>query len=166
MEPGAHAESLAQSPFAIPLEDVQQLLASDGFQLLRTYLANHAEYAHLPVTACCLLSSNADRHVNSFCTYHSSCDADTRDTWLLHRDLLHAVVMPVVELYRRAEVLASAALCTAKSEDLELAFAGEARGAFLWLQCFVAEDEQWCRTKGCPGMYLPYMHIAMHVLSS
>lgn len=60
--------------------------------------------------------------------------------------------MPVIELYRRAEALASAALCTAKSEDLELAFAGDARGAFLWLQCFTTgEDEDWCRMRGCPA---------------
>jgi hypothetical protein len=70
----------------------------------------------------------------------------------MHRDVLHALLMPIVELYRRAEGLASTALCTAKSEDLELAFAGEARGAFLWLQCFVTgEDGDWCRTRGCPG---------------
>ncbi|KAJ4299066.1 hypothetical protein N0V90_004310 [Kalmusia sp. IMI 367209] len=124
-----HMDRLAQSPFAIPLEDIDALLASKGFQLLRSYLAKDVD----------------------FCAFHSAFDADTRETWLLHRDLLHALVMPVIELYRRAEALASAALCTAKSEDLELAFTGEARGAFLWLQCFVTgEDEDWCQTRGCP----------------
>lgn len=35
--------------------------------------------------------------------------------------------------------------------DLELVFRGEARGAFAWLQCFIAEEEEWCITRGCPG---------------
>lgn len=35
--------------------------------------------------------------------------------------------------------------------DLELIFRGEARGAFAWLQCFIAEEEEWCSTQGCPG---------------
>lgn len=72
----------------------------------------------------------------------------------MQRDLLHALVMPVLELFNRASALAEAALCTHKSEDLELAFAGEARGAFLCLQCFVDEEEDWCRTRGCPGKML------------
>ncbi|KAF2267756.1 hypothetical protein CC78DRAFT_47074 [Lojkania enalia] len=59
--------------------------------------------------------------------------------------------MPVVELYKRASALAEAALCTKKNEDLELAFGGEARGAFLWLQCFISEEEDWCQTIGCPA---------------
>lgn len=88
---------------------------------------------------------------NSFCTQHAQCSAQEKDTWLLHRDLLHALIMPVVELFRRASVLAEAALCTHKTEDLELAFAGEARGAFLCLQCFIHEEDDWCRTRGCPG---------------
>ncbi|KAF1972611.1 hypothetical protein BU23DRAFT_507873 [Bimuria novae-zelandiae CBS 107.79] len=125
-----HMDRLYESPFAIPLEDIDDLLASEGFQLLRSFLAQDAD----------------------FCDFHAASDAQTRETWLLHRDLLHALIMPIVELYRRSEVLAGAALCTAKSEDLELAFAGEARSAFLWLQCFIAgEDGDWCRTRGCPA---------------
>ncbi|KAF2871481.1 hypothetical protein BDV95DRAFT_636482 [Massariosphaeria phaeospora] len=123
-------ESLAQSPFAIPREDVELLCASEGFQVLRR----------------CLASNNAD-----FCAAHTACDAQAQETWLLHRDLLHALVMPVVELFRRAAALAEAALCTRTSADLELAFAGAARGAFLCLQCFLAEEEDWCRTRGCPA---------------
>ena len=34
---------------------------------------------------------------------------------------------------------------------LALAFRGEARGAFAWLQCFIAEEEDWCLTRGCPA---------------
>ncbi|KAL5374730.1 hypothetical protein DPSP01_011748 [Paraphaeosphaeria sporulosa] len=125
-----HMDRLYESPFAIPREDVQALLGSDGFVLLRSCLAGDAD----------------------FCDFHAASDSQTRETWLLHRDLLHALVMPVVELQRRAEALASTALRTAKSEDLELAFAGEARGAFVWLQCFATgEEADWCRTRGCPA---------------
>jgi hypothetical protein len=60
--------------------------------------------------------------------------------------------MPVVTLFRRASALAEAALCTRRTEDLELAFAGEARGAFLCLQCILTEEEEWCKGTGCPGM--------------
>jgi len=61
--------------------------------------------------------------------------------------------MPVVQLFNRASTLAFAALCTTKPEDLELAFSGEARSAFLFLQCFIGEEEDWCYTRGCPGMF-------------
>ncbi|KAF2655433.1 hypothetical protein K491DRAFT_692899 [Lophiostoma macrostomum CBS 122681] len=118
-----------QSPFTIPHEDVELLSQSKGFQLLRRILANQA----------------------SFCAQHSNCDKQAQETWLLHRDILHALIMPVVELYKRASALAGAALCTQKSEDLELAFAGDARGSFLWLQCFLSEADDWCGTKGCPA---------------
>jgi len=33
-----------QSPFAIPLEDVDVLSRSEGFTMLRNYLARNAEY--------------------------------------------------------------------------------------------------------------------------
>lgn len=39
-----HNVDMAQSPFAIPLEDIEALKASEGFNLLRTYLSNNAEY--------------------------------------------------------------------------------------------------------------------------
>ncbi|KAL5121409.1 hypothetical protein ACEQ8H_000480 [Pleosporales sp. CAS-2024a] len=118
-----------QSPFAIPREHVDALHASEGFCTLRSYLATNA----------------------AFCNDHSPCDARAQETWLLHRDMLHALIMPVVTLFVRASALAEAALCTRRTEDLELAFAGEARGAFLCLQCILTEEEEWCRGAGCPA---------------
>jgi hypothetical protein len=61
------------------------------------------------------------------------------------------MTMPVIQLFNRASALAFSALYTSKSEDLELAFSGDARSAFLWLQCFISEEEVWCHTRGCPG---------------
>jgi hypothetical protein len=37
-------QPLTQSPFAIPREDVETLDASEGFRMLRSYLAHDAEY--------------------------------------------------------------------------------------------------------------------------
>ncbi|KAF2475534.1 uncharacterized protein BDR25DRAFT_340254 [Lindgomyces ingoldianus] len=123
------SESLTLSPFEIPHEDVEALCTSEGFQVLRRCLAKDLD----------------------FCTEHQTCDKQAQDKWLLHRDLLHALVMPVVELFHHAEALAEVALCIPRPEDLELAFRGEARGAFLWMQCFISEEEDWCRTRGCPA---------------
>lgn len=103
--------------------------SSASMNVLRNYLAGHAD----------------------FCDQHTHCSDDEKETWLLHRDILHALIMPIVALFNRASSLAAAALCTTKSEDLELAFSGEARGAFLCLQCFITEETDWCRTRGCPA---------------
>ncbi|KAH9878210.1 hypothetical protein J1614_003427 [Plenodomus biglobosus] len=118
-----------QSPFAIPDEDVAALEASQAFGVLRSYLARETE----------------------FCATHSQCCTEAKQTFILHRDILHALIMPVVALFSRASTLASAALCSPRPSDLELAFAGEARGAFLCLQCFITEESDWCHTRGCPA---------------
>ncbi|KAF1941153.1 hypothetical protein EJ02DRAFT_435068 [Clathrospora elynae] len=123
-----HVDAM-ESPFVIPHEDVEAMEASQAFCVLRSYLERDAD----------------------FCSSHAQCDDQAKETWLLHRDILHALIMPVVTLFSRASALASAALCTQKVEDLELAFAGEARGAFLCLQCFITEETDWCRTRGCPA---------------
>lgn len=116
-------------PFEIPHEQLEALHSSPSFQLLRSYLSTQA----------------------AFCSAHSQHDTDSQETWLLHRDILHALLMPIVVLYKRASNLAQAALCATKSEDLELAFSGDARGAFVWLQCFLSEEPEWCQTRGCPA---------------
>ncbi|KAF2998270.1 hypothetical protein E8E13_006717 [Curvularia kusanoi] len=123
------SESEEVRPFVIPAEDVEVLNASEGFCMLRNYLARDT----------------------SFCPSHNTCDPPTQQTWILQRDLLHALVAPVLALFTRASTLACAALCSSRASDLELAFGGDARGAFLCLQCFVDEEEDWCRTRGCPA---------------
>lgn len=79
--------------------------------------------------------------------------------FLLHRDVLHALLMPIVQLFNRASEIASAALCSQCPEDLELAFSGEARSAFLWMQCFLHDEEEWCRSLACPGMVIPSPYL-------
>lgn len=129
MESQEYHDTTMQSPFAMSPEDIQALNASPAFRVLRSYLATDAD----------------------FCTTHDQCPPTAKETFLLHRDILHALIMPVVALFTRTSALASAALCTTKSEDLELAFSGDARGAFLCLQCFITEETDWCRTRGCPA---------------
>ena len=65
--------------------------------------------------------------------------------------------MPIVALFKRASALAATTLRDPRPEDLELAFGGEARMAFLWLMCFLEDEEggAWCETRGCPGMSDP-----------
>ncbi|KAL6705019.1 hypothetical protein ACN47E_007422 [Coniothyrium glycines] len=118
-----------ESPLVIPREDIMAMNSSQSFSILRGYLAGHAD----------------------FCDQHMRCDDEAKKTWLLHRDILHALIMPIVALYNRASALASAALCTNKPEDLELAFAGWPRSAFICLQCFLTEESDWCHTRGCPA---------------
>ncbi len=86
-----------------------------------------------------------------FCELHQSDNSDDEEAWLLHRDITHALIIPILQIFRRASVLAAALLGTERNADFEIAFRGDARGAFSWLQCFVAEEEDWCVTKGCPG---------------
>jgi len=67
--------------------------------------------------------------------------------------MLHALLVPVVELFDNACSVASTATGATKLEDLEYAFTGSARSAFLWLQCFLssAKERDWCYTRGCPA---------------
>lgn len=96
---------------------------------------------------------------DSFCTRHSNDDALTQAQWLLIRDILHALLVPVVELFDKAVSIAHrvtpATLSRRQSrpEDLEFAFAGDGRSAFLWLQCFLSteREQDWCSTRGCPA---------------
>ena len=154
----SNSTSHPESPFPIPHDDIAALCASEGFQVLRRYLASNADntyVAELP-SYCFLFSTHCltFRDISSFCPEHDNCNAKAQETWLIHRDILHALIMPVVQLFKRATTLAEAALCTQRPEDLELAFGGDARSAFLWLQCFLADEDDWCRTRGCPGMHV------------
>lgn len=69
------------------------------------------------------------------------------------RDVIHALLVPVVELFDRATSLASLVTNATKLDDLEYAFTGQARSAFVWLQCFLSTETEraWCYTEGCPA---------------
>ena len=89
----------------------------------------------------------------SFCQYHQPTSREHEEAWLLQRDITYALILPVLEIFRHASQLAISMLGDRNIFDLELVFRGDARGAFAWLQCFITEEEEWCTTKGCPGIF-------------
>ena len=74
------------------------------------------------------------------------------------RDVLHSLLVPVVELFDKACAVAAAAIQATKPDDLEYAFTAQARSAFVWLQCFLASDKErdWCYTRGCPACVIDH----------
>ena len=91
--------------------------------------------------------------INRLCDGHTSAQVEDLSRWLIVRDVLHALLVPVVELLGRAVALATCATHASKLENLENAFTGEARSAFVWLQRFLASEKEreWCYTRGCPA---------------
>ena len=87
------------------------------------------------------------------CDEHTHGPPESLPRWLLSRDVLHALLVPIVELFDKAVSLAACTTHASKVEDLEYAFTGQARSAFLWLQCFLSSEKerQWCYTRGCPA---------------
>ena len=102
----------------------------------------------------------------SFCHHHQPTTAEHEEAWLLQRDITYALILPVLEIHRYATQLALSMLGNRNIYDLELVFRGEARGAFAWLQCFIAEEKQWCLTHGCPGTWLLQSPTTICVLRS
>lgn len=87
----------------------------------------------------------------SFCRDHQPLTAEHEEAWLLQRDIAYALILPLLEIHRYTTQLATSVLGDRHIFDLELVFRGEARGAFAWLQCFIAGEEERCMTHGCPG---------------
>ena len=105
--------------------------------------------------------------LSSFCHHHQPTTAEHEEAWLLQRDITYAWILPVLEIHQYATQLAISMLGDRNIFDLELVFRGEARGAFAWLQCFVAEEKDWCSTRGCLGTSLLHlMTVTTHVLRS
>ncbi|MCJ1363778.1 hypothetical protein MMC16_002887 [Acarospora aff. strigata] len=122
----------AQSlPFLISDDDNQRLKTCEEFQLIRRSVANQQGH--------------------HFCNHHESLHSEDRDSWLLHQDIIHALISPVLRIYRQASQLANSILCPSGAADLELAFRDEARGAFSWLQCLFSDEEELCPVTGCPA---------------
>src|SRR5438105_3343953 len=87
------------------------------------------------------------------CSSHTTDSSLPNELQLLTRDILHALLVPVVELFDKTTSLALTATHASKIEQLEYCFTGAARTAFVWLQCFLssAKERDWCYTKGCPA---------------
>lgn len=106
------------------------------------------------------------RTLKDFCRDQQPLTAEHEEAWLLQRDITYALILPVLEIYRYARQLATSMLGDRNLFDLELVFRGEAQGAFAWLQCFIAEEKDFCMMRGCPGIsscHCQPLHIAKAV---
>ena len=95
--------------------------------------------------------------------HHQPTSKAHEEAWLLQRDITYALILPLLEIQRCATQLAISMLGDRNIFDLELVFRGEARGAFAWLQCFIAEEKEWCSAQGCPGIW-PYTALNLRLL--
>lgn len=87
------------------------------------------------------------------CDHHTPAHLEDLEGWLIIRDVLHALLVPVVELFDKACGVAAAATHATRLADLEYAFTAQSRNAFVWLQCFLSTEQErnWCYTRGCPA---------------
>lgn len=139
--PLSHIEESSRiPPFSLHHEDAGRLLSCRAFQAIRGFLTS--------------------RQDDRFCSHHQPTSKAHGEAWLLQRDITYALILPLLEIQRYATRLAINMLGDRNIFDLELVFRGEARGAFAWLQCFIAEEEAWCSTQGCPAC------VVSHVLEA
>ncbi|EMD00464.1 hypothetical protein BAUCODRAFT_28822 [Baudoinia panamericana UAMH 10762] len=121
------------SPFLLRVSDVEALGQSQGFNILQQHLAQQYTF--------------------ELCESHTPAESEDPDEWLIIRDVLHALLVPIVELFDKACSVAAQVTRASKLEDLEYAFTEQARSAFVWLQCFLSSEREreWCYTRGCPA---------------
>ncbi|KAH0341199.1 hypothetical protein KCU81_g6395, partial [Aureobasidium melanogenum] len=119
------------TPFLITVQDAILLEDSEGFSILRDHLSNE----------CC----------NDFCKDHETDITEDKQAWILMRDILHALLAPVVALHDHTTRIAQKYTKATKPEDIEFAFRNKGRNAFVWLTSFLADDEDWCLSKNCPA---------------
>lgn len=119
------------TPFLIRVQDALVLDNSAGFQILRQ---------HLSETVKC-----------DFCPTHEAATFEDRQAWVVIRDILHALLAPIVALEEHATRVAQLFTKSYRPADWEYAYHGKARNAFVWLQSFLMDDMNWCLSVGCPG---------------
>lgn len=156
--PQSHLETTSRtsSPFNVNQDDVGKLESCETFQLIRNLLIRQQNSTC--VLHCLVLYNytqrgplESDTMAHSFCPHHYPSTEEDKEAWLLQRDIIHTLILPVIEIYSYASQLATRVLGDRNIFDLELVFREDARGAFSWLQCFIIEEEGWCSTRGCPG---------------
>ncbi|OQE19848.1 hypothetical protein PENSTE_c014G03141 [Penicillium steckii] len=96
----------------------------------------------------------------SFCSEHRDSCCSEQESFRLHRDIIHTLLVPLFLINHQAERIASRALPSKKGAEPERAFRGEARSAFAWLHCILTEEHDWYLTARCPAC------IVLHVLHS
>ncbi|KAK2761224.1 hypothetical protein FQN54_001746 [Arachnomyces sp. PD_36] len=129
------------SPFQIAEHEERQLAQNEAFRAVRERLLKDCE--------------------SRFCSFHEQATpAPEKSTFCLHRDITHALLLPLLEIHNQASRVASLALSSRPSAEPELAFRGDARSAYSWLQSLMTEEHDWCLTRGCPAC------VVLHILHS
>lgn len=139
------SNSASESPFEIPKEVEVRLNCNEPFRTLRHHLEKKEN----------------DRNILSYCQFHQqACSQEEQSIFRLHRDITHAVLLPLFEIHAEASAVASYVLPSKNWAEPERAFRGEARGAYSWLHCILTEERDWCMAEGCPAC------VVLHVLYS
>src|SRR5271170_805986 len=154
------------SPFKISEEDLKTAKGSGNIKAVGAFLGKQG---HQYVTISCgrgskLPSSNlppgpiAALTLCRYCGTHTGLPLEVQSTFTLHRDILHTVLLPIRLICAQAAHYAGSVLsfhqpsCPRRlAVDLEVAFRGQARSAFSWIQCFTSQEQDWVLTKGCPA---------------
>ena len=87
---------------------------------------------------------DADWYVSSFCAMHRhACSHESQETFRLHRDIIHTLLLPMFLLHSQASRIASSVLPSQRAAEPERAFRGDARSAYSWLHCVLSEEHDW-----------------------
>lgn len=109
------------------------------------------------IFGCCFQNVETNNK-SRFCEHHD--DPSHTAQHILNRDILHALLVPVIELFDKAESTACHYTRSNNPADHEYAYTASARAAYLWLQCFLERERDWSYTRGCPGC------VVAHTLES
>ncbi|KAL3466179.1 hypothetical protein BJX64DRAFT_23103 [Aspergillus heterothallicus] len=133
-------------PFRISRQSSDRLARNEAFRAVRDNLRRQEMGSKAP----------------SFCSTHRySCSIEVQESFRLHRDIIHTLLLPLFLLHNQASrVSASILPPNHKGAESERAFRGEARSAFAWLHCIFSEEHDWYLTERCPSC------VVLHVLNS
>lgn len=132
------------SPFYISYRDQLELERNEAFRAMREQLRRQ----------------DCGMQGPSFCSNHRDMGCSEQESFRLHRDIIHTLLVPLFLINHQAERIASRALPSKQRAEPERAFRGEARSAFAWLHCILTEEHDWYLTARCPAC------IVLHVLHS
>ncbi|KAE8356527.1 hypothetical protein BDV28DRAFT_145040 [Aspergillus coremiiformis] len=133
------------SPFRISKKDGEKLDRNEAFTDVRAHLRRQEMGMDAP----------------SFCSFHGrSCSDQDQESFRLHRDIIHTLLLPLFLLHHQVSGVAAMTLPSHKGAESERAFRGEARSAYAWLHCILTEEHDWYLTERCPAC------IVLHVLHS
>jgi hypothetical protein len=136
------------SPFRISGEDLKTVKSGGNIKAVGAFLGKQGhQYVTISRGRGSKLPSSKLPPALTLCRYCGT-----------HRDILHTVLLPVRLIFAQAAHYASSILsfhqpsCPRRlAVDLEVAFRGQARSAFSWIQCFTSQERDWVLTKGCPA---------------